>query len=294
MTSCIGHQQQWEYLQALSRGSRLPQALIFSGPSDIGKFLVAWEWAGDLLLRSEGVAQHANIDSDRWVLEPELVTTKGVTRERDIPVEAIRDAIKKGSLSPSVGQYRIVIIRDAHRLTEKSQNALLKTLEEPPEHLILLLVTHRIGRLLPTVLSRCQVIDFHLVPEMIMRSSIPTTGAVPDTVWRLGRPELVRQFLDSPARFTRELSLLDQLLQIGTSSVSERLKLSEALSKDVRRTTRLLEWWLTVRRHQAVQGAMLAAWPSVGLISDTQQQLENQSKSVRLLLDLLFLKHESL
>jgi len=290
MTAIIGHQKQRASLERLAESERLPQALIFSGPASIGKFAVASAWAGTLIAGSEHDAERVEIEADRLVLEPEQVTVKGVTRERDIPVEAVRETVQQALLSPSNGHRRVIIIRDAHRLTEKSQNALLKTLEEPPRHLVIILVTHRIGKLLPTILSRCQVVDFHLVDESELRAMKPLPKDVPEFLWQAGRPGLLRQFADAPARFKRDIVTLEQLQQLSQTTLQARLQLSEALSKDTGRAARLLEWWLTLKRHQAqAEGSASRQWQAVAAIAEAQQRLENQSKSVRLLLDTLFL-----
>ncbi|MEI8103644.1 MAG: AAA family ATPase [Candidatus Moraniibacteriota bacterium] len=279
MPTFIGHLKQWEYLQKLAQSKRMPQALIFSGPSEIGKFLVARAWAEELIRNN----------SDCLVIEPELVTKKGVTRAKDIGVGAVRDTVKQAALSSGGGKYRVLIIRDAHRLTEKSQNALLKTLEEPPEHLIIILVTHRVGRLLSTVLSRCQKVDFHLVDEALMRSGMPSKKAVLEWIWQIGRPGLVRRCIDTPVKMKRDLELFERLSKLPSYSVQQKLQLSESMAKDITKTICLLEWWLTLLHSRAAQGNDRAAWKLAERVFAVEQVLENQSKSSRLVLDTLFL-----
>ena len=280
MPTFIGHQKQWEYLKNLLRNKRIPQTLIFSGPSEIGKFLVARAWAEELIQNN----------SDCLVIEPELVIKRGVTRAKDIGVEAVRDMMKQATLSSSGGRYRVFIVRDAHRLTEKSQNALLKTLEEPPEHLIIILVTHRVGRLLPTVLSRCQMVDFHLVDEALMRSEIPSKKAVAEWIWQIGRPGLVRRCIDTPVKMKRDLELFERLSKLPSCSTQQKLQLSEIMAKDITKTICFLEWWLALLHSRMVRGNDRREWKLMKNIFDAGQMLENQSKSSRLLLDILFLE----
>jgi len=76
-------------------------------------------------------------------------------------VDDVRDLIEKINLAPSVGKYKVYIIDEVHMLSKNAFNALLKTLEEPPEHAMFILATTEVHKLLPTVVSRCQYFDFH-------------------------------------------------------------------------------------------------------------------------------------
>ena len=80
-------------------------------------------------------------------------------------IEQIRDLKEKIEFSPAEGKYKIYIIDEVHMLTNEAFNALLKTLEEPPEHVILILATTDAHKLPPTILSRCQRYDFRLGGE---------------------------------------------------------------------------------------------------------------------------------
>ena len=76
-------------------------------------------------------------------------------------VDDVRDLIEKINLVPSLGRYKVYIIDEVHMLSKPAFNALLKTLEEPPAHVIFVLATTEVHKLLPTVISRCQYFDFH-------------------------------------------------------------------------------------------------------------------------------------
>lgn len=78
-------------------------------------------------------------------------------------VDEIRFLLEKVKFAPSVGRYKVYIIDEVHMLTQQAFNALLKTLEEPPEHIVFILATTEVQKILPTVLSRCQRFDFRLV-----------------------------------------------------------------------------------------------------------------------------------
>ena len=79
-------------------------------------------------------------------------------------IEDIRRIREEAWMSPAVAKYRIFVLDEVHMLTDSAYNALLKTLEEPPEHVVFILATTEVQKILPTVLSRCQRFDFRLVP----------------------------------------------------------------------------------------------------------------------------------
>ena len=83
-------------------------------------------------------------------------------------VDEIRDIREKVKFLPVNGKYKVYIIDEVHMLTESAFNALLKTLEEPPEHIIFILATTEVHKLPQTILSRCMRFDFHLVPEQTL------------------------------------------------------------------------------------------------------------------------------
>jgi DNA polymerase-3 subunit gamma/tau len=75
-------------------------------------------------------------------------------------VDDARALIERSSLAPVQGRYRIFILDEAHQLTTQSQNALLKCIEEPPPHVVFILCTTEVHKVLPTIVSRCQVFHF--------------------------------------------------------------------------------------------------------------------------------------
>jgi DNA polymerase III subunit delta' len=167
--SLAGQREAERRLAAALDAARLHHALLFAGPDGVGKFT-----AGKLL------AQAALCTGPRVGAEPcgrcsscVKITTAGhadvLTLEPDekdsIKVDPVRHATQALHLKPVEGRSRFLLIRDADRMTEQAQNALLKTLEEPPGSAHLVLTTSRPQAILPTVLSRCQRVPFRPVPN---------------------------------------------------------------------------------------------------------------------------------
>jgi DNA polymerase-3 subunit delta' len=162
-----GHRPLLELLaRAVARGT-LPPSLIFSGPAGVGK-----RQAAIALAQALNCAEFAGIDAcgrcgscariARGVHADVLIVEPGDTGT--IKLDQVRDAIDRTAYRPFEGRRRLVLIDDADRLNAEAQNALLKTLEEPPPASVFVLVTERPDVLLPTVRSRCQRLRFGPLP----------------------------------------------------------------------------------------------------------------------------------
>jgi DNA polymerase III subunit delta' len=158
---------------AVERGS-IPPTLLFAGPQGVGKRLVAQATAAALnclspVRGSGGIPFDAcgtcrscdriarGMHVDVLTLEPDDMAV--------IKIDVVRDVLERTAFRPFEGRRRVVIIRDAHTLIETSQNALLKSLEEPPPGSVFILTTSVPGALLPTVRSRCMHLRFGRLTE---------------------------------------------------------------------------------------------------------------------------------
>ena len=147
---------------------RLHHAYLFTGTRGIGKTTVSRILAkclnctgpdgqGDITAAPCGVCTACTeIDADRFIDYIELDAASNRS------IDEIRDLIERAAYKPSVGRYKVFMIDEAHQLTKDAFNALLKTLEEPPEYLKFVLATTDPEKMLPTVLSRC--LQFNLRP----------------------------------------------------------------------------------------------------------------------------------
>lgn len=147
---------------------RLHHAYLFTGTRGIGKTTVSRILAKSLNCigpdGNGGITAHpcgvcsacTEIDADRYVdyIEMDAASNRGI--------DEIRDLLERAAYKPSVGRFKVFMIDEAHQLTKESFNALLKTLEEPPDYLKFVLATTDPEKMLPTVLSRC--LQFNLRP----------------------------------------------------------------------------------------------------------------------------------
>ncbi|NLW08192.1 MAG: DNA polymerase III subunit gamma/tau [Clostridia bacterium] len=144
------------------RDGLLVHAYLFCGPRGTGKTSTARILAKAINCRSSQEGEPCNecpnckrIDSGNSldVLEIDAASNRGI--------DEVRDLIEKIALGAVEGKYKVYIIDEVHMLTTEAFNAILKTLEEPPEHVVFILATTEPRKVLPTILSRCQRFDFH-------------------------------------------------------------------------------------------------------------------------------------
>lgn len=205
------------FLDAAARG-RLHHAWLLTGPEGVGKATFAYRAARRLLGASAAPAYGALGASpddpvsrqvaamshpDLLVLERPVVDGKV---KRDIPVAEARKAPEFFSKAPGAAPYRVAIVDAADDMNVNAANALLKTLEEPPERGVLFLVSHSPGRLLPTIRSRCRRLAFRPWPQDAVETFVRRKADVdeddaaalagmadgaPGMAWRLAASEVL-------------------------------------------------------------------------------------------------------
>ncbi len=225
----FGHEGAKRILQRQLAGSNIPHAYLFSGPSGIGKKALALEFA-ERILKTQKLAAH-----------PDFAV---IDQTEEIAVEQVRDFIERLSLKPFVAAKKVAIINNAELLNLQSGNALLKTLEEPSESTVIILVGDG-HRLLPTIRSRCLVVNMQLFTGRQLREFAQSRGLeVSDKLIDLsfGSPtELLALAGDESAlKIKREkiarweslksLSAPERLLNIGEFGDLENPELSDLLS----------------------------------------------------------------
>jgi DNA polymerase-3 subunit delta' len=161
-------------------------AYLFHGPPGTGKREAARKFAAELI--SEGTADPG--DAERRVLSgvhPDLswVEPRGA---HDVLVDDVRTlVVRQAALRPFESDKRVFVIAEADRMNDESQNALLKTLEEPGEFAHFVLVSSAPGRLLPTIVSRCQQLRFKPVPAARIAELLEQDGLEPRTALACAR-----------------------------------------------------------------------------------------------------------
>jgi DNA polymerase-3 subunit delta' len=172
----IGHDAAWADWRRAMAGERMHHGWILSGRKGVGKSAFAMAAARELVAE-EGIPQPPGLHPDiLYLSHPPKNEAEAKKRDegkefelaRNIKVDQIRELQRRLTTRPTLGSRRVVILDPADDLETSAANALLKSLEEPPRGTYFMLIAHRIGRLLPTIRSRCRVLGFPRVSETDM------------------------------------------------------------------------------------------------------------------------------
>lgn len=148
---------------AIERG-QLAHAYLFCGPRGVGKTTCARIFAKAINCLSPKSAEACNeCESCRSFNEGRSLNIHELDAASNNSVEDIRSLIEQVRIIPQVGRYSVFIIDEVHMLSAAAFNAFLKTLEEPPAHAIFILATTEKHKIIPTILSRCQIYDFNRI-----------------------------------------------------------------------------------------------------------------------------------
>ncbi|EKD26092.1 MAG: DNA polymerase III, delta' subunit protein [uncultured bacterium] len=142
---------------------KIPHCLLFLGDKGSQNVDMAHEFAMTILCDNPneqycGKCESCRLSSSKT--HPDFLTLKPSGKIRQMKKEAVSDFIKFLNFKSYRGGYKVVVIEDCDRLSDSSANALLKSLEEPPGYSVIILTTNQLSNLLPTIISRCQLIEF--------------------------------------------------------------------------------------------------------------------------------------
>ena len=146
----VGQQAITNTLENAIRNNHLAQALLFTGPRGVGKTSCARILAKNI--NQQGVKVSEEEDFAFNIFELDAASNNSV--------DDIRSLTEQVRIPPQTGKYKVYIIDEVHMLSQAAFNAFLKTLEEPPAHAIFILATTEKHKIIPTILSRCQIFDF--------------------------------------------------------------------------------------------------------------------------------------
>ncbi len=182
-SNIIGHQQIIEHLQNAISMDKVSHAYIFNGPDKSGKMLLANNFAMALQCERNDTEPCMECHSCKQALsnsQPDIIYL-GHGKPNTISVDDIRSQINNDvAIKPYASPYKIYIINEAEKMNQQAQNALLKTIEEPPAYAIILLLTTNADNFLPTILSRCITLNLKAVPDSEIRQFLIEKYQVPD------------------------------------------------------------------------------------------------------------------
>jgi DNA polymerase-3 subunit gamma/tau len=219
-----GQEHVLETLKKALETDRVAHAYLFTGARGVGKTTVARLLAKAVNCTDEKEKPCGKCSNCKAIAESRFIDLIEIDAASNRGIDEIRDLREKIQFAPSIGKKRVYIIDEVHMLTREAFNALLKTLEEPPEHTIFIFATTEAHKVPITVLSRCQRFDFRLASEDLVRKSLEDVakkegfkldGKVVDILVR-----------SAGGSFRDAQSLLDQL---SSHLVGKKLTYEEAL-----------------------------------------------------------------
>lgn len=243
MTQLIGHEEPWAAWRAALRGQRMHHAWLLAGREGLGKATFARAAAAELVAEP-GVPQPSPpMHPDIHVLIPlpasddeakKMEDGKPYQKKRSISVDQIRAIQRRLVTRPTLGARRAVIIDSADLLEKAAVNALLKSLEEPPQGTFFLLVAHQPGRLLPTVRSRCRVLRFHTLDDRQLAHALDAMAPGLDEATRAAAMAVAAGSPGAALHFAEQdlgqvFAVMQRLAERGDPDFALRGKLTEAI-----------------------------------------------------------------
>lgn len=290
----IGNESAVKQLQGAIQRGRVSHAYLFTGPDRVGKRMLAMDLARALCCPqfSSGEDQarvpcgecsacdrvSRLVHPDVRLLNTNTPTSKdsddeAAAKRTSIPVDLIGDVQSESILEPYESNYRIFIIDGAHQLLIEAANALLKTLEEPPPAVRLLLTAPSQSQLPTTIVSRCHVINLRPVPVDTIRDAlIERYGATPEDARNVatlsgGNPGWAITALNDPSLLDNERESASRILTTLMGSLEQRFNYAMELGNRSRRDrpgvmTEVTRWTQVIRDVALVKHGMVDKTPA--------------------------------
>ena len=204
----VGQKSITQTLENAIAKDHLAQALLFCGPRGVGKTTCARILAKKINDNDEAAAQDNDFSFNIFELDAASNNS----------VEDIRNLIDQVRIPPQVGKYKVYIIDEVHMLSQAAFNAFLKTLEEPPAHAIFILATTEKHKIIPTILSRCQIFDFKRIGVTDTKNYLQKIAKTEGIQAEEEALQLIAQKADGAMRDA--LSIFDRIVSFSNDTIT--------------------------------------------------------------------------
>jgi len=246
------NKKQYQNLEEARKRGKLSHAHLFVGPEKTGKFDVMMKLVSNF---SKIDVKKLEDHPDFFLVRPEMEKKKKGKifshRKKDISVKQVKEKVRKLFLHPFELSFQVLVIEEAEKLTTVAVNSLLKLIEEPPENVLIFVLSHQELSLLPTIRSRCQIVRFGLVSREIILKEL--NGEFPGTAKKTleecsglscGKIQLAREYLMDEEKMEREKELQEKFKKALRGGVLNGLELVEELGDDREELLSAMERWL--------------------------------------------------
>lgn len=183
--------------------NKIPSALLFCGPRGVGKTSTARIFAREI---------------NNYSIEDELsFNIFELDAASNNKADDIRDLIEKVRIPPQKGKYKVYIIDEVHMLSKHAENAFLKTLEEPPPYVVFILATTEKNKILPTIISRCQIYDFNRIKKVEIVEYLNQICEKENIEYELAALSLIAKKSDGSMRDS--LTILDRVVNYSNNKI---------------------------------------------------------------------------
>ncbi|MBR6237934.1 MAG: DNA polymerase III subunit delta [Lachnospiraceae bacterium] len=235
-TDIIGQKMIVDHLKNVVENDQVSHAYIICGERYAGKEFIANVFAMALLCEEEGTEPCNECHSCKQALSKNNPDIIYLTHEKPnvISVDDIREQVGATiAVKPYAAKRKIYIISEAEKMNNNAQNALLKTLEEPPEYAVLILLTDNLGALLPTIQSRCVVLNMKPADDRLVKKFLMEEEQIPDyraeicaafARGNIGKAKILARSEEFEKIKTDAIAMLKHIHEMDISELSQTIK----------------------------------------------------------------------
>jgi len=261
----LGHDWAVNLLGKHILNGQLRHAYLFSGPDGVGRRTLALRFAQAINCQQKDAAGNPCGEcrvcrQTMTMTQPDMAVIEREEDSQSIKVDQIRTLHRTLSLTPFEAQYRVGLLLDFENATESAQNALLKTLEEAPKRVVLILTVDAIENLLPTISSRCEILRLRPMNGADLSSLLETKWNTSSDDARLyaevsgGRLGEALRYVEDPELMEQRKETIDGLLEMLQANRVDRIKYAEKKFKYNRSgLSNALQTWLSFWRDVLVK-----------------------------------------
>jgi DNA polymerase III subunit delta' len=262
----IGHEWAVNLLTEHIVQGKLRHAYLFTGPAGVGRRTLALRLSQAVnCLQPPSPGKPCRscraCNSIENMIHPDLAVVQVEEENRYIRIHQIREVHHSLSLAPYEARFRIALFLRFEDASNEAANALLKTLEEPPPQVILMLTAESGERLLPTIVSRCEVIRLRSIPvDVVSQGLINHYGVPPDQAQLLahlsgGRPGQAIHWHLKPEQLEQRQAFIEDLTNLLKAGRLERFAYVQSLTKDKEKLNLVLNIWISFWRDVLLRAA---------------------------------------